>query len=63
MVETVDPRVRAGGEVTVLRTDVVRLAEVVPAHDLDEANLVAVGNEVLPARHPEMFVTVVDELS
>ena len=45
-----------------LRTNVVRLAKVVPGNDLDKRDLIAVGNDVLPAGDPEVLITVEDEL-
>ena len=63
MVETVDPSFGASGKVTVLGTNVVRLAEVVPGADLDEGNLVAVSDKSLPAGHPEVLITIEYELS
>ena len=62
MIKAVDPCLRARGQLTVLGSDVVGLAEVVPGNNLDEGDFVPVGNDVLPTRHPEVFITVEDEL-
>ena len=61
MIEAIDPQLRVG-LCTVNRTDVVRLAEVVPCGDLDEVETSAVSNDVLPARVVQMGVGVVDPL-
>ena len=62
MVEAVDPSFGASGKVTVLGTNVVGLAEVVPGADLDERYLVTVGDEGLPPSDPKVLVTVENEL-
>ena len=63
MVEAVDPSFGASGKVTVLGTNVVGLAEVIPGADLDEGNLVAVSDKSLPAGDPEVLITIEHELS
>ena len=62
VIEAVHPRLRAGRELAVLGPDVVRLAEVVPGADLNEVDLVAVGDKGLPARDPEVLIAVENEL-
>ena len=62
MVEAVDPSFGASGKVTVLGTNVVGLAEVIPGADLDEGNLVAVSDKSLPTGDPEVLITIEHEL-
>ena len=61
MIEAVNPglRVRLGA---VYRTDVVRLAEIVPGGDLDKIKDAAIFDDVLPASVVQMRVGIVDPL-
>lgn len=62
MIESGSPRLRPRRKVPFNRAKVVRLAKVVPGDQLDEVDLVAVLDHVLPSGHVQMIVAVEDRL-